>query len=48
MGSPDNAVTIIRRGGERTEVALAPKEEIAEAVLDAALAARGARQAEAR
>jgi len=47
MGSPDNAVTILQRGGERTEVARAPKEDIADAVLDAALAVGRERQADA-
>ncbi len=36
MGSPDNAVTLITRRG-REEVAQAPKEEVADRILDAAL-----------
>jgi phosphopantothenoylcysteine decarboxylase/phosphopantothenate--cysteine ligase len=37
MGSADNAVTIIGRDGARTDLERAPKEEIADRVLDAAL-----------
>jgi phosphopantothenoylcysteine decarboxylase/phosphopantothenate--cysteine ligase len=39
MGSADNEVTVISRDGSRQELGKAPKEEIADRVLDAALAA---------
>jgi phosphopantothenoylcysteine decarboxylase/phosphopantothenate--cysteine ligase len=39
MGSADNEVTVISRDGSRQELGKAPKEEIANRVLDAALAA---------
>jgi phosphopantothenoylcysteine decarboxylase/phosphopantothenate--cysteine ligase len=39
MGSTENEVTIIGRDGSRREVSRAPKEEVADAILDAALEA---------
>jgi phosphopantothenoylcysteine decarboxylase/phosphopantothenate--cysteine ligase len=39
MGSADNEVTVISRDGDRRELGKAPKEEIADRILDAALAA---------
>jgi phosphopantothenoylcysteine decarboxylase/phosphopantothenate--cysteine ligase len=40
MGSPDNAVVILGRDGARTDVPRAPKELVADAVLDAVVALR--------
>jgi phosphopantothenoylcysteine decarboxylase/phosphopantothenate--cysteine ligase len=39
MGSTENEVTILGRDGSRREVSRAPKEEVADAILDAALEA---------
>jgi phosphopantothenoylcysteine synthetase/decarboxylase len=44
MGSADNAVTIIARDGAREELAKAPKDEIADGILSAALKVWQARQ----